>query len=111
MQGRLHTKTTADEKKVPIDRNPISIEPSFISVRLCCVAFHRVRLIHLSERDASHTVCKMGAEIADCPDQATCGGGSILACDFPLERKVDGSACVLTAEAKEEVNAVVEALR
>lgn len=74
----------------------------------CSLSHH---LIHLSERDASQAVCKKGAEVADCPAQATCGGGGILTCDFPLERKMDGSACVLTAEAKEEVDAVVEALR
>lgn len=75
------------------------------------VVRHLIHLTHLSERDAIQSACKKGAEVVDCPDQATCGGGSILACDFPLEKKMDGSACVLTAEAKEEVNAVVEALR
>ena len=67
--------------------------------------------VNLSERDASQAVCKKGAEVADCPAHAVCGGGGILTCDFPLERKMDGSACVLTADAKEEVDAVVEALR
>lgn len=66
---------------------------------------------HLSERGAKQALCKTGAEVVDCPDQATCGRGSILACVFPLEKKMDGSACVLIAAAEEEVKAVVEALR
>lgn len=68
---------------------------------------------HLSERDTNQaaSICKKGADVVDCPDQATCGGGAILSCSFFLERKMDGSACVLTAEAEEEVDAVVQALR
>eukprot|EP00903_Cladosiphon_okamuranus_P005349 g5345.t1 len=64
-----------------------------------------------SERDAIQAVCKKGAEVVDCPEQATCGRGKILACNIPLEKKMDGSACVLNAVAKEEVDAVIEALR
>lgn len=66
---------------------------------------------HISERDAKQAICKKGTEVMDCPDRATCRGGSIIDCEVPLEIKMDGSACVLTAEAEEEVDAVVQALR
>lgn len=40
-----------------------------------------------------------------------CAGGKLHYCDLPFEKKEDGTACVLTAEVEEEVNAVVDALR
>jgi len=70
----------------------------------------QMRLLYLSEREANLAVCKPGVEVADCPEQATCALGKLLHCAMPFERHADGTACVLNAEAEEEVNAVVEAL-
>lgn len=55
-------------------------------------------------------ICKVGAELVECPAPATCGLGRILTCEIPFDIAEDGEGCALNAAAAEEAEVVVKAL-
>lgn len=61
--------------------------------------------------DEDPSVCEKGAQVAECPREATCRLGRILSCELPFNLAADGQGCVMSRELEEEVHAVVEVLR